>query len=445
MRLLNHFKGGVTVPHNKNTAGLQTVAFDNPARVVIPMQQHIGAPCKPTVSAGEYVRMGQKIGDSDEYVSAPVHASVSGKVTAITDLLMPNGRTCKAVEIENDGADTLFEDIAPPQVSTKEDFVNAVRASGLVGLGGAGFPPHVKLNIKEGTPVDMLVINAAECEPHITADDRECIENTQDVLDGILLVCRHLGVSRAAIGIEDNKVDAANHLKKAIAGMPGAGVDIEVHSLRSRYPQGAEKVLIRAVTGRKVPMGKLPLDVGVVVMNVTSVSFSARYFKTGMPLVMRRVTVDGSAVKKPQNVMVRVGTPIEDLMEFAGGYTQAPGKILMGGPMMGIAVYDDTMPVLKQNNAILALAPADAALPEPTACIRCGRCVRACPMSLMPLYFLQAYKREDWEQAEQYNLAACIECGSCAYACPANKPFVTTLRACKAKVKAAKEAARSEQ
>lgn len=430
-------RGGAKVPHRKNTAATETVVMPAPKEVIIPMSQHIGAPCNVIVRPGDHVDVGQSIGESDSFVTAPIHASVSGTVKKIIDLKMPNGSVVKAVVIESDGLMTKSPYAVPPAAETKEQLLLAIKRSGLVGLGGAGFPAHVKLNIPKDKKIDTLIINGAECEPYLTSDHREIIENSWDILSGIKIIKDLLDVHRVIIGIESNKPDAIKILSQ-IADNEAADPndEIRVLTLKASYPQGAEKVLIRACTGRKVPAGKLPADVGCVVMNVTSVAFIAKYLKTGVPLVSKRITVDGSAIKEPKNVIVPLGTPIKDVIEFCGGYKCEPKKILMGGPMMGIALTDDSMPVLKQNNAILAFDEKDAKLAEESDCIRCGKCLRSCPMSLMPEAIAGCVKLKDVKGLEKLNVMTCMECGSCAFNCPAHKHLVQTIREGKAMVRA---------
>lgn len=428
--------GGAAVPHRKNTAQLQTAVLPCPDQVTIPMQQHVGAPCKPLVKVGDTVDVGQKIGDSDAYVSAPIHASISGKVTAITQATLPGGQRTDAVVIQSDGEMRVSPDVKPPKVDSAESLCRALRESGLVGLGGAGFPAHVKLNVPKGKRIDTLIINAAECEPYITADNREAIENAQSVLEGVYIIRDLLHIDRVIIAVENNKPDVIETLTR-IADNPERDPDdnVRVLPLRARYPQGAEKVLVKSCTNRVIPLGKLPADVGCIVMNITSVAFVADYLKTGMPLVKKRVTVDGSAIQHPQNVLVPVGTKISDLVAFCGGWKAEPAKLLMGGPMMGLALTGDDLPILKQNNGLLAFAEGDAVLPEPTACIRCGRCVAGCPMDLMPTQLEKYAELGDVDALNRYGVMCCMECGTCAYNCPANRPLVQAIRMGKALVK----------
>lgn len=425
-------RGGVKVSHHKNTAETEVVRMPAPAKVVIPMQQHIGAPCEPVVKVGDTVAVGQLIGDTDKYVSAPIHASVSGTVTAIGDIKMPNGILSKAVTIESDGEMRLWEGIEPPHVETREDLIKAVRASGLVGLGGAGFPTHVKLNFPADKNIDTLVVNAAECEPFITVDYRECMENSWDILAGVYLLKDLLGFKQVIIAVEDNKPEAFSVLRSIADHSIDKHDEVKLMVLESKYPQGAEKMMVQSATGRRVPPGKLPADVGCVVMNVASVAFIARYIKTGKPLVSRSLTVDGSAICEPKNVRVPVGTSISEIIDFCGGFKTDPCKILTGGPMMGLAIVGTDLPVLKQNNAILAFAHDDAVLKPETDCIRCGRCATACPMSLMPTNIVRGAKAKDISMLKAAGVNVCMECGSCAFACPAGKPLVQHMRLAKA-------------
>jgi electron transport complex protein RnfC len=432
LRAVKKVRGGVKVAHHKNTAELEVVRIPTPSKVVIPMQQHIGAPCEPVVKVGDEVAVGQLIGDSDKFVSAPIHASVSGTVTAIGDIKMPNGSVSKAVTIESDGEMRLWEGIKPPKVETREDLIKAVRDSGLVGLGGAGFPTHVKLNFPPDKNIDTLVVNAAECEPYITVDYRECMENSWDILSGVYALKELLGFKQVIIAAEDNKPEAFKVLGKIADHDADIDDSVKLMVLESKYPQGAEKMMVQSATGRRVPPGKLPADVGCVVMNVASVAFISRYLKTGKPLVSRSLTVDGSAIAEPKNVRVPVGTDIGEIIDFCGGFKGEPCKILTGGPMMGLAIVGTDLPVLKQNNAILAFTADDAVLKPETDCIRCGRCVAACPMSLMPTNIVKAAKIKDVDALKRAGVTVCMECGSCAFACPAGKPLVQHMRLAKA-------------
>ena len=418
---------GAHVPHNKNTENLETVKMPVPAKVYISMSQHIGAPAKAVVAKGDEVKVGSVVGEASGFISACIHSSVSGKVVSIEETLFPNGQKVQTVVVETDGLQTVSEDVKAPEVCDHASFVAAVKASGLVGLGGAGFPTSVKLAPKNLDEVDTLVINAAECEPYITADYREMMECGEDVVEGAKLVKGYLNLSKVIIGIEKNKPAAIAKMKELTQGLDG----FTVSELPSVYPQGAEKVLIEQTTGKEVPRGELPSAVGVIVMNVASVGFVARYLKTGMPLVTKRITVDGDAVAQPKNIEVAIGTQIKDIIEFCGGYSQEPGKVIMGGPMMGTSVFDDASPIIKQNNAILAFGKEKALLPPVSPCIRCGRCISACPMGLSPVEIAISLSLKDSEEIGALMADLCMECGSCSFVCPAKRPVAQTMKEAK--------------
>lgn len=433
IKAVKKVRGGVKVAHHKNTAELEVVRMPEPKQVILPMQQHIGAPCTPTVKVGDTVAVGQVIGDSDKPVSTPIHASVSGTVTAIGNVKLPGGAIAQGVTIESDGEMRLYEGIKPPHVETKEDFIKAIRESGLVGLGGAGFPTHIKLNAP--SKIDTLIINAAECEPYITVDYRECIENSWDIYSGIRTIMEFLEIPNVVIAVEDNKPEAFKILEQIVDGDSSANGAIKIMQLESRYPQGAEKMMIQSATGRQLPPGKLPSDIGCMVMNVASTAFISRYLKTGKPLVSRSLTVDGLAIKEPKNVRVPIGTSISDIIDFCGGFKDEPVKIVAGGPMMGIAITDLDHPLSKSNNALLAFSKEDAKVFQETDCIRCGRCASACPLSLVPTRIVRNTKAKDADSLIKDGVMVCMECGSCAYSCPAKKPLVQHMRLAKALVR----------
>lgn len=428
---LNSIKLG----HFKNTVDCKAQPIPSPAKVTMAMSQHIGAPCNPIVKIGDLVKIGQVIGEPAGFVGAPIHASVSGKVTAIEDFILSSGFVSKAVVITSDGLNEISETVVPPVVNTKEEFLKAVRASGLVGLGGAGFPTGVKLTVKPEAQVDTLIINAAECEPYITSDNQTMLYESDLVIEGIELVKKYLEIPSAAIVVESNKPRGIAKLTESAV----KGTGIKVVSVPSTYPQGAEKVMVYNATGRVIPEGKLPLDVGCIVMNVTSIAFLAKYIRTGMPLVEKVITVDGSAVKQPCNVIAPIGISIGEVLEAVGGFKEEPGKVIMGGPMMGIAVYDLGYPVLKNNNAILAFHKEDATPAQETSCIRCGRCSEVCPFDLMPAAIETAYKLGKTEDLARLKVNICMECGCCAYVCPAKRQLVATNRAAKALLTQAKK------
>lgn len=411
----------IHVQHNKYTAGCETEIMPIPDFVYISMSQHIGTPCKPLVAKGDYVKVGQPIGDTDAFVSVPIHSSVSGIVTGIEGVRSGNGGNDTIVIIEADKKQELWDGIQVPKVNNRKEFVKAVRTSGLVGLGGASFPTHIKYNPKNIDEVTTLIVNGAECEPFITSDHRLMLEETENIISGMLLVMKFLELEEGFIGIEDNKPDAIEALNNMIIqkGSP----NIKVVPLRSRYPQGAERVMVYEVTGKTMDAGVLPAELGIILSNVTSIAFLGQHFKDGIPLINKRITVDGNAVSRPANVMCPIGTKIADVIEFCGGYKEEPKKILMGGPMMGRAIFTDQMPVIKNNNAILAFAGEQAWVKEETACINCGRCYKACPFKLMPTALSSAVQRKDAEALERFKVMQCMECGSCSYICPARRPL----------------------
>ena len=409
---------GIKLKHRKNTENSSTVVFPVPARIKLPMSMTMGAPCQPLVKVGDEVKVGQKIGDTDAAFSAPVHSGVSGKVTAITDYRNAMGVVCKMVEIETDGQQTISEEVKPPVVTDKESFVKAVRESGACGLGGAGFPTHIKLNPK--AEIDTLIINAAECEPYITADYREMMENPEDIINGINMVKTQLGIKKAKLAIEANKPEAIKNFTE----MAEKDDTIDIITLPSSYPQGAEKVIIYNSTGRIVNEGELPADSGVIVINVSTIAFLYRYMQTGMPLVTRRLTIDGNAVSEPKNVQAVIGTSFRELLEFCKTDIPSIKKLIAGGPMMGMSIPDIDMPVVKTSIALLAINHYDER--KTSNCIRCGRCVRVCPLGLMPADIDRAYRIRDIEELKKLKVMLCMNCGSCTYVCPANRKLAET-------------------
>ena len=412
----------IVLPHKKGTENCETVTLPVPEKVKISMSQHMGAPCVPLVKKGDTVTVGQKIGDSDAFMSCPIHSSVSGMVSNISEMVLANGKSCKVVEIDCDGLQTVSEDVKPPVVTDKQTLVKAIRESGCCGLGGAGFPTHIKLNFDENkTKIDSLVINAAECEPYITSDYREMIENPDGVLEGIKLIQKTLGIENVYIGIEDNKPKAIEMLTQKTAD----DSSVKIVKLKSSYPQGAEKVIAFYCTGRIIMEGNLPSDHGIIVMNVSTVGFINNYIKTGMPLINRRLTVDGDAVKNPCNVIAPIGTPISKILEFAQADFDSIEKLISGGPMMGMCVYDFETPLIKTNNAYLALKEKSAKktvlLEGQTNCIRCGRCAAACPLGLAPAALEKAYDNKDKEALNKLKINLCMNCGSCSFVCPAKR------------------------
>ena len=417
---------GVHVPHRKNTDQLVPVSMPAPSTVTIPMSMHIGAPTKPVVKVGDLVKVGTLIAEAGGFVSAPIHASVSGKVTKITDYLLSSGTTVPAVVIESDGEMTPAETVIPPVVNSRESLLEAIRNSGVVGLGGAGFPTHVKFNV-DPDRIEYLVINGAECEPYVTSDTRTMLDRVADMKRALLAMNEYFGIKDIVIGIENNKKAAIKSMMSLMKEMAAEGkCRFTVKALPAVYPQGGEKVLIYHTVGRTVPVGKLPIDVGCIVVNCTTLAAIGSYLETGMPLVAKCVTVDGGAVKEPKNAIVPIGTAMADVFDFCGGLTETPDKVVYGGPMMGITVPDTTAPILKNTNAILALTKKETKLPKTTACIRCGSCLNTCPFSLSPAQIARAYDKRDAVALDALSVNACMECGCCSFVCPANRPLVQT-------------------
>ncbi len=410
---------GVHLQHRKNTAGSAPIRMPVPDTVILPMSMHIGAPANPIVKVGDTVKVGQLIAEAGAGLSSPVYSGVSGKVTKLDETVTSTGARVRTVIIQSDGEQTVSEEVIPPRVTDREEFLAAVGKSGIVGLGGAGFPTLVKLGA-DVSRIDAVVVNGAECEPYITSDTRTMIDDADAVREGIELLMRYLEVKRVVVGIEKNKPECIRSMKQATVGMTG----VEVASLPSVYPQGGEKVLVYHTLGRVIGEGKLPIDAGVIVINCTTLACIAKYIRTGMPLVEKCVTVDGDAVAKPQNVIVPIGTRVQDLIDFCGGFSEAPRKVLAGGPMMGNALADLSMPVVKQTNAILAFGQKMATPPQVTPCIGCGKCAESCPFGLTPSAISHAYKQKDGASLEKLKVNLCMECGCCSYVCPAKRNIV---------------------
>ena len=437
------FFGGVHPKENKWYAcDKETQVFPEPDVLVIPMSQHIGAPCKPLVKKGDLVTVGQKIGDN-QGLCVPVHASVSGKVKSVGAMAHTNGSTVMSVVIENDHLGTLCEDVKPRtqeevDALSNEDLINIIREGGIVGMGGATFPTHVKLSGGIGK-VDTVIVNAGECEPFITSDDRLCREEPAKVISGLKIVMKIFGLKEGHIGIEDNKPEAVKALNACLSKEDGITVDV----LPAKYPQGAEKQLIYAVTGREVPSGGLPAAVGCAVFNAATVKAIHDVVYDGMPLIKRIVTVSGDILMEPKNLLVPIGTSFDALID-ACGFSENPYKVLSGGPMMGAAQYDLSVPTIKGVNAITVLGKANDYSVEDSRCLRCGKCIDACPMKLMPVLMYKALQSNDVQEMKDNNIMDCIECGSCAYTCPASVPLVLGFRVAKQVIRndAAKQAAK---
>ena len=418
------FLGNTHVPHHKNTAGMPGVRMTPPKEILLLASQHIGAPATPIVKIGDEVKVGQKIAEADGFVSSPVHSSVSGKVAKIDTFMRADGKTVPVIRITSDGLMTPDESLTPPEVTDLDSLISAVRESGIVGLGGAGFPTAVKLAGAKNGNIDTVIINGSECEPFITCDARTMIDDVALIVEGIALLKTCMPtVKKFVFGIERNKPLCIENMKKAFASDEA----VEIHTLPDAYPQGAEKVIIFNTTKKVVPEGKLPIDIGILVINVTTLAEIARYIKTGMPLVERCVTVDGSAIANPQNLIVPIGTPTNEVLDFVGVKGEI-GKVIFGGPMMGTPACNITDPTTKTTGGITVLTAEEALAKAPTACIHCGRCVSACPMGLNPTAFARALELESKEDRLDRliddKVLLCMECGCCSYVCPANRPLI---------------------
>ena len=419
-----------------------------PAKVCIPMSMHFGAPCAPTVAVGDLVKVGQKIGEF-KGLGAPIHASVSGKVVAVEPRPYSMGGNIMTVVIENDFQNTISEEVvapADPDALTAEEIVEIVKNAGIVGMGGATFPTHVKISGGIG-PVNTVIINGAECEPYITGDHRAMLERTEELIGGASYLAKVFGVDKVIIGIEDNKRDGIDALNACIAEKKAPVV---VEALHCRYPQGGEKQLCQAITGRQVPPGGLPSAIGCAVFNINTTIAIFRAITTGMPVVSKVVTVSGSGVVEPKNVECPIGTPVSELLDYCGGLKDNTFKLIAGGPMMGMAQYTTDISVAKGTGSILAFAEDENKTVENPTCIRCGRCVEACPMRLEPLYLHMYEERNMLEELEAAHVMDCLECGACAYVCPGRLHLTQSCKAGKqklkdaaAKRKAAEEAAKA--
>ena len=432
------FRGGVHPDGNKNATKMKPIAdLTPPEELVFPLSQHIGAPAVPCVKTGDTVCIGQKIAEAGGFVSACIHSSVSGKVKGIEKRLHPNGTLTDCIIIENDGCDTPVPELSAAKREyeklTPEETINIIKDAGIVGMGGATFPTHVKLSPPKEAKIDYVIVNGAECEPYLTSDHREMLEHPDDILTGLCIMMRIFGLKDSYIGIESNKPDAIESMTKKAAEIKGA--DIHIVTLKTKYPQGAEKQLINAVAGRKVKPGQLPWQVGCIVSNIDTVAAIARAVVKNQPLTSRIVTLGGDALKNPMNYRVRIGTPFSYVIEQSGGTVCQIAKLLMGGPMMGLAVPSVDVPVIKGTSGILALSEKSAHLQKETACIRCAKCVYVCPMKLQPNLLDKLSRSNDLDGLEKLNISDCIECGSCAFICPSKRRQVQQIKIAKIKLR----------
>jgi electron transport complex protein RnfC len=428
-------KGGVHPEEGKYSANSAIATLPLPKTVSIPISQHIGAPSKAIVAKGDKVKVGDKIAESAGFVSANIHSSVSGTVVKVDKVLDSSGykQTCVIINVEGDEWNESIDrsaDLKKEISLTDKEIINKINESGIVGLGGATFPSHVKLSVPDGKKIDVLVINGVECEPYLTSDHRLMLEKAEEMLIGIQILMKALSVNRALIGIENNKPDAISHLEGLVKDYPG----IEVHPLKVQYPQGGEKQLIKALINREVPSGGLPLNVGAVVHNVGTAFAVYEAVQKNKPLFERVVTLTGKSVAKPSNYMVRIGSPVTDLIEAAGGLPEDTGKVINGGPMMGKALNSIEVPVVKGTSGILIMPTELSSRKKESDCIRCAKCVSVCPQGLEPYLLNKLAQLERNEKLETESVMDCIECGSCSYTCPAGLPLLDYMRLGKSRV-----------
>lgn len=431
------FRGGVHPPENKiQTENMAVEEVKAPKMLYVALLQHIGAPLDPIVAVGDRVLKGQKIADSQAFMSSPIHSPVSGTVKRIEDHVFPLMGRIKTVIIENDEQETWAElsKIEKWENVDRKTLLTMIREKGIVGIGGASFPTHIKLDPPADAKIDTLLLNGAECEPYLNSDNRLMIENPEKIVNGIKIIKKILGVNRAIVGIEENKPEAIASMRKAVEG-----TGIEIAPLKTKYPQGGEKQLIKAVLDRQVPSGKLPSAVGVVVQNTGTAAAIYDGIVNGIPLIEKVVTVSGKGIINPKNVKIAIGTPFSYLLDYCGVNREIVDKLVMGGPMMGMAQFSEEAPVIKGTSGLLALTKEETNPYKTRACIGCGKCVEACPMGLEPLMFARLAAFEQWEQLKEYSLMDCIECGSCAYICPANRPLTEAIKIGKSKLRAMKK------
>ncbi len=420
---------GIKLPHKKKTAGTSVERLVTPDPITIPMVMHIGSPAIPVVKAGDDVFVGTLIARAGDGLSSPIYSSVSGGVAGIANICISNGRRVPAITIDSDGKMTPDENIVPPVINDKQSLVEAMKNSGVVGLGGAGFPTYAKFATDKD--ISTLIVNCAECEPYITSDTYTMLERADEIAYAIDVILANTDIKKVIIGIEKNKGNAIVKMKE----LASRNNKISIKVLPAIYPTGGEKVLVYRTTGKVIKEGMLPADVGCVVCNCTTLATLGNYFKTGMPLVEKCITVDGSAVASPKNVIVPIGISIEEVFNFCGGFKSEPGKVLYGGPMMGISVPSMDEPVLKQTNALIAMSKKEAKTRKETACIQCGACASNCPMGINVAEMLRANAKGEYDRLEKLGAGICMECGCCAYNCPANRPLVQMNKLAKASLR----------
>lgn len=434
MPLALTFRGGLHIPdHKENTNNIPVKSADGVPIHIFPLRQHIGTISEPCVNVGDYVYVGETIAKSDAFVSSPIHSSVSGTVIKIEPHIHPSGDAVTSIFIENDFTYKTHPDIKPPKSyleMTSNEIISVIRNAGIVGMGGAGFPTHVKLSPPPEKKISYIIVNGAECEPYLTSDHRRMLESPDDILYGLKVVMKLFSLDNGYIGIEKNKTDAIKLLSEKAVSESG----IHIKTLKTKYPQGAEKQLIRAITRRQIPSGGLPADVGAIVINTDTVCAIANAFKTGMPLTERIVTVSGECAAKPCNLKVKLGTPLKNVIEQAGGFSDEPQKLILGGPMMGSAIFSEEIPVIKTTSCLLAFAEQVSNYEEDSPCIKCGKCVSHCPMHLSPLYLAKYASERRFDMCEKLHILDCMECGLCSYLCPGLQAPLVKIRLAKQEI-----------
>lgn len=428
----NKFPGGIHPFYGKEfTEGGKTETLPLPDKVVIPLSQHIGAPCKPLMTIGAMVKKVELIGETTGVIAAPIHASLSGKITNIGPSPHPGGNQILSMTIESDKKDEWiggFEEHPDTLDIDIETIKKIIHKAGIVGLGGAAFPTHVKLNPPKTKNVHTLILNGVECEPYLTADHRLMVEQPNDVIEGLKILTRILGIKKAYIGIEDNKKDALRIMEQAVKKEGSRLVETHVVELETKYPQGGEKQLIQAILGLEVPNGGLPMDLGLVVQNVGTAAAIYEAVRYGRPLIDRIITITGRGIAQPKNLRVRIGTLVRDILSYCGGFAGEPGKVIMGGPMMGPAQYTLDVPIVKGTGGILVFPKEEVSVEESRACIRCAACIEVCPVGLLPNMLSITAEVLNFAEAKKFHPLACIECGCCSYVCPSRRPIVHQIR-----------------
>ncbi|MBT4992601.1 MAG: electron transport complex subunit RsxC [Candidatus Marinimicrobia bacterium] len=431
---ISTFRRGVHPDEFKNlTCHLPSKTMPLPAEVFIPLQQHIGTPCEPLVEKGDLVKTGQKIADSSAFISSPIHASITGVVAAVAAFPHPLGAKVPMIHIKREGEEDEWELLSIPEnweTTSREDLSKLVREAGIVGLGGAAFPTHVKMSPPADKPIDHFILNGCECEPFLTCDHRNMLEDTDHILKGMAIMMRILGIEQGIVGIESNKADAIATMEARVKELK---LNFKIQPLKVKYPQGAEKMLIDAALGRKVPAGGLPMDVGVVVNNIATALAVYEAVVNGKPLIQRTLTVTGDAIKSPGNLIARVGTPFQVCVDACGGLNDETSQVFMGGPMMGLVQYDLQVPTLKATSGIVCMQSSQLKNTRHYPCIQCGTCVSVCPMNLVPTRLSRQVETAKYEDCREWGIFNCIECGSCAFVCPSGIPLVQWIRVGKVK------------